>query len=295
MSNLKVSLDGKELDLSQTKEGNIEIVSINLSITVEDYSFLHIGAAPSPLTEKKAAVFKIDRTPIIPASSFKGALRNQMELLIIQNLSRLKNLFNVDDENKLKPCIPASRPSKSEQELLNLGYRGSMKDKEYTGHCKIQVDEDKITIPDGLGICPVCYFMGATGIMGFLRFSNFYPDKGNWLVDQTNIRIDRKTETAAQKAKVDGEQVKPGTIFSGTIEIINKTPQGFEFGNPRKIGNIVIDLWLEKWQESDINNREKVLIETLLAPAIQNIKFLGGQKSKGAGKVKVEIVKDKKK
>jgi CRISPR/Cas system CSM-associated protein Csm3 (group 7 of RAMP superfamily) len=125
--------------------------------------------------------------------------------------------------------------------------------------------------------------------MGFLRFSNFYPDSGDWLVGQTNIRIDRKTGTAAPKAKVDGEQVKPGTIFHGTIEIINKTPQNFEFGNPRKIGDTVIDLWLEKWQESDTNKRKKLLIETLLVPAIYNIKFLGGQKSKGAGKVKVEI------
>ena len=288
MDNLKIQIDKKELEMPVKNEGNIEILTMKVKIAVEEDSFLHIGSSPSPLTEKKAAVFKVDRTPVIPASSFKGALRNQMELLIIQNLSNLKTLFNVDDENNLKPCIPAPRPTKSEQELLNLGYRGSMVDKKYTGHCEIQVDEDEIKILN-LGICPVCYFMGATGIMGFLRFSNFYPPEGAWLVDQTNIRIDRKTETAAPKAKVDGEQIKPGTIFSGTIEIINKTPQGFEFGNPRKIGNTVIDLWLEKWRESDTNKRKKLLIETLLAPAIQNIKFLGGQKSKGAGKVKVEI------
>jgi len=288
MDNLKIQIDKKELEMPVKNEGNIEILTMKVKIAVEEDSFLHIGSSPSPLTEKKAAVFKVDRTPVIPASSFKGALRNQMELLIIQNLSNLKTLFNVDDENNLKPCIPAPRPTKSEQELLNLGYRGSMVDKKYTGHCEIQVDEDEIKILN-LGICPVCYFMGATGIMGFLRFSNFYPDRGNWLVDQTNIRIDRKTGTAAPKAKVDGEQIKPGTIFHGTIEIINKTPQGFEFGSPRKIGDKVIDLWLEKWQEPDIEKRKKVLIETLLVPAIQNIKFLGGQKSKGAGKVKVEI------
>jgi len=289
MNNLKIQIDKKELEMPAMTKGNVEILTMKVKVGVEEDSFIHIGASPSPLTEKKAAVFKVDRTPVIPASSFKGALRNQIKLLLIRNLSELKTQFNLDDENKLKPCIPAPRPTKSEQELLNLGYRGSIEGKKYTGHCEIQVDEDKIVIPDSLGICPVCYFMGATGIMGFLRFSNFYPDRGNWLVDQTNIRIDRKTGTAAHKAKVDGEQVKPGTIFHGTIEIISKIPQGFEFGNPRKIGDTVIDLWLEKWQESDINNKKKVLIETFLVPAIQNIKFLGGQKSKGAGKVKVEI------
>uniref|UniRef100_A0A7C3N7S7 CRISPR type III-associated protein domain-containing protein n=1 Tax=candidate division WOR-3 bacterium TaxID=2052148 RepID=A0A7C3N7S7_UNCW3 len=288
MDNLKIQIDKKELEMPVKNEGNIEILTMKVKIAVENDSFLHIGSTPSPLTEKKAAVFKVDRTPVIPASSFKGALRNQMELLIIQNFSNLKTLFNIDNENKLKPCIPAPRPTKSEQELLNLGYRGSRVDKKYTGHCEIQVDEDEIKITN-LGICPVCYFMGATGIMGFLRFSNFYPHEGDWLVDQTNIRIDRKTGTAAPKAKVDGEQIKPGTIFHGTIEITSKTPQGFEFGNPRKIGDTVIDLWLEKWQESNINNRKKVLIETFLVPAIYNIKLLGGQKSKGSGKVKVEI------
>lgn len=278
MSNLIVSLNGKELNLSQKKEGNVQIYSINISITVEEKSFLHIGAAPSPLTEKKGSVFKVDRTPVIPATSFKGALRNQLELLIIEKFADFKSKINPCDEKLLKPCIPAPRPTKAEEELLSKGYRG---------HCEIQSDESNIS---KLDICPVCYFMGSTGIIGFLRFSNFYPPEGDWLIDQTNIRIDRKTNTAAQRAKVDGEQVKPNTKFAGTIEVINKTPQGFEFGQPRKIGNVIIDKWLENWNETDNDKRKQTLIKEILFPAIQNIKLLGGQKSRGAGKVKVEIV-----
>lgn len=289
MSNMKVSQEGKELNLSTKREGNVEILPIKISITVEDGSFLHIGAAPSPLTEKKGSVFKVDRTPVIPATTFKGALRNQMELLLIEKLEEFKTILNPENDNMLKPCIPSSKLTKAEVELLRNGYRGEMRDKKYTGHCEIQADENNVT-SGGLGICPVCYFMGATGIMGFLRFTNFYPGKGDWLVDQTNIRIDRKTNTAAHKAKVDGEQVKPGTIFEGTIEIINKTPQGFEFGQSRKIGDKVIDMWLERWTETVSNNRKQILIEKILFPAIQKIKLLGGQKSRGAGKVKVEIV-----
>jgi len=290
MGGLKISLEGKELNLSHTKEGNVEIVSINISITVEDGSFLHIGAAPSPLTEKKGSVFKVDRTPVVPATSFKGALRNQMELLFIEGLKDFKTIFNPDREDMLKPCIPSPRPTKAEVELFEKGYRGKMEGNKYTGHCEIQSDENEVN-PGELGICPACYFMGATGIMGFLRFCNFYPGQGDWLVDQTNIRIDRKTNTTAQRAKVDGEQVKPNTEFTGTIEVINKTPQGFEFGKPRKIGNKTIDMWLEKWTEQDSDKRKRTLIEKILFPAIQNIKLLGGQKSRGAGKVKVEIVR----
>lgn len=288
MSNLKESWDNKELNLSQKKEGNVEILPINISITVEDSSFLHIGAAPSPLTEKKGSVFKVDRTPVIPATSFKGALRNQMELLLIEKFNDFKTIFTPQNKDMLKPCIPSPRPTKAEVELLSKGYKGEMDRNKYTGHCEIQSDENNVNVGD-LGICPVCYFMGATGIMGFLRFSNFYPGEGDWLVDQTNIRIDRKTNTAAQRAKVDGEQVKPKTKFTGAIEVINKTPQGFEFGQPRRIGDKTIDMWLEKWNETVNDKRKKILIEQILFPAIQNIKLLGGQKSRGAGKVKVEI------
>lgn len=290
MSELKLMVNGEEISPSPNKEGVVEVYSFGISITVEDGSFLHIGAAPSPLTEKKGSVFKVDRTPVIPATSFKGALRNQMELLFIEGLNDFKTIFNHNNDDMIKPCIPTPRPSKAEEELLLNGYRGRMNDKQYTGHCEIQSDENKVSIGD-LGICPVCYFMGATGIMGFLRFSNYYPAEGDWLVDQTNIRIDRKTNTAAQRAKVDGEQVKPNTKFNGTIEIINKTPQGFEFGQPRKIGNKIIDMWLENWNETANEIRKKILIEKILFPAIQNIKLLGGQKSRGAGKVKVEISK----
>lgn len=288
----QVNLDGKKLDLPVQMEGNVQVVPIRISIMVEEKSFLHIGSAPSPLTEKKGAVFKVDRTPVIPATSFKGALRNQMELLFIENRNSFKNIFNLDNDDLLKPCIPSPRPTKAEEELLQKGYRGRIENCKYIGHCEIQVDESKVDI-SGLGICPVCYFMGSTGIMGFLRFTNFYPSEGNWLIDQTNIRIDRKTETAAHGAKVDGEQVKPGTKFNGAIEIIIKTPQGFEFGQPRKTGNEIIDKWLEKWTEDDDSNKRKQrLIENIIFPAIQNIKLLGGQKSRGAGKVKVEIEKN---
>lgn len=288
MSNLKVLFDGNELNLTTIVEGNVEIIPISISITVEDRSFLHIGAAPSPLTEKKGSVFKVDRTPVIPATSFKGALRNQMELLFIKSIKELKEIFNPRNDDNIRPCIPSSKPTKAEVELLGNGYRGKMDDIKYTGHCEIQADENSVTMTD-LGICPVCYFMGATGIMGFLRFSNYYPGEGDWLVDQTNIRIDRKTNTSAHRAKVDGEQVKPNTKFTGVIEVINKTPQGFEFGLPRKIGDKTIDKWLENWNETENEKRKQILIEKILFPAIQNIKLLGGQKSRGAGKVKVEI------
>jgi len=135
--------------------------------------------------------------------------------------------------------------------------------------------------------------MGTRGFMGFLRFSNFDVEGRGRVIDQTNIRIDRKTGTAASGAKVEGEQVKPGTVFKGSVSIVISEPilamQGVQFGDARKIGNVVIDKWLENWTETDKDKRIKTLIEKVLIPAIHNIKLLGGQKSRGAGKVNIGI------
>ena len=286
---IRIEIEGQEKEIELKKEGKMTILELSLKIEVAEGSFLHIGAAPSPLTEKKGAVFKVDRTPVIPATSFKGALRHQLELLFIEKVDEFAQLFNIpndpnDKKDLLKPCIPSPRPTKAEEELINVG--------KYRKHCEVKVDDRQISVGD-LSICPVCYFVGTTGLMGFLRLSNFYPEGEGSVIDQTNIRIDRKTGTAAHGAKVEGEQVKPGTVFKGSISIVISEPilemQGIQFGDARKIGDVVIDKWLENWNETDKAKRVKTLIEKILIPAIQNIKVLGGQKSRGAGKVNVGI------
>ncbi|WP_421078521.1 RAMP superfamily CRISPR-associated protein [Methanothermococcus sp. Ax23] len=287
---MEINIGENKINLNEKTLGRVKVLEIPITITVCEDSFLHIGASPSPLNEKKTPVFKINGRPAIPASSFKGALRHELELLFIEKIDEFAKIFNI--ENKLlKPCIPTPNPTKAEQELL-WAYRGKMDGKKYIGHCEVKVEEDKI-YAGNLGICPVCYFMGATGIMGFLRIGNFCMENEGGVIDQTNIRIDRKTGTAAKGAKVEGEHVGPGSIFKGNIEIIISTPilemQSIQFGDARKINNVVIDKWLEKWREGDKDKRAKFLIEEVLIPAIQNIKILGGQKSKGAGSVVVSV------
>jgi CRISPR/Cas system CSM-associated protein Csm3 (group 7 of RAMP superfamily) len=294
---IKIEVSSKEKEIDLKKDAEVTFLELPIKIKVAEDSFLHIGAAPSPLTEKKGAVFKVDRTPIIPASSFKGALRHQLEILFIEKANEFAKQLNIPDDKKelLKPCVPTPRPTKAEEELINLGYRKqSRKSDTITEGCWIEVDEkNNIGIPD-FGICPICYFMGATGIMGFLRIYNFYPTTEGSVLDQTNIRIDRKTETAAHGAKVDGEQIKPGTVFKGSVNIVISEPmlelQKIQFGDSRKIGDIVIDKWLSYWKESNNQKKEKFIIENILIQAIQNIKVLGGQKSKGAGKITIEVM-----
>jgi len=271
---IKTKIDGEEKEFETKEEGKMKILELPIVIKVKEKSFLHIGAAPSPLTERKGAIFKVGRTPVIPATSFKGALRHQLELLFIEKIDEFAELFNVKNREILKPCIPSQQPTKAEKELISKGkYRkkAKLKNKEIVG-CQISVDNENILVPEienqKVGICPVCYFMGAAGLMGFLRFSNLYPEGEGSVIDQTNIRIDRKTGTAAHGAKVEGEQVKPGTIFKGSISIVISEPilemQRIQFGDARKIGDVAIDKWLENWDETE--------------------------KSRGGGKVNINII-----
>ena len=125
--------------LPESRQQGIQtVLQIPLKITVKEGSFLHIGGSPSPLTEKKAPVFSVDGKPVIPASSFKGAFRYQVEQLLIDKKDEFISKFGITDDELIKPCIPAPRPSKAEQKLLQLGYRK---------HCEIKVDEDKVEIP----------------------------------------------------------------------------------------------------------------------------------------------------
>lgn len=262
------------------QQGILTVLQLPLRITVQEGSFLHIGGSPSPLTEKKAPVFSVDGRPVIPASSFKGAFRYQVEQLLIDKKDDLKSKLGITDDELLKPCIPAPTPSKAEKELFKSGYRG---------HCQIKVEEEKVNVSEK-GICPVCYFFGATGLMGFLYISNFWPEAGEYRIDQTSIRIDRKSGTAATGAIVTGEQVKPGTIFSGTLEIVAQQ-RTFQFGRARDIGGTKIDLWLDGITSKPIEEAQLLLINEILISALNNITVLGGQKSKGAGKVSIELNK----
>ena len=264
------------------QQGIMTVFQIPVKISVKEGSFLHIGGTRTPLREKQAPVFSVNGEPVIPASSFKGAFRYQLEQLLINKKNELKAELGIDNCDLIKPCIPAPNPSKGEKQLALFGYRER--------YCNISVEEEKVKVSDDHGICPVCYFFGSGGIMGMLRIPNFWSVTGEHIIDQTNIRIDRKSGTAAIHAKLEGEQVKPRTLFLGELEIVAK--QGnFEFGRPREIGGKKIDMWLDGIAARPIGEAQLLLINKLLIPALNNITVLGGQKSKGAGKVTVEIDK----
>lgn len=256
--------------------GNQAFFTLPLKITVAEGSFLHIGGTGSVLSKKDQPIFSVDGQPVVPASSFKGAFRHQVELLLIDKKADLALALDLSGNKAdlLKPSIPAPRPSKAEQDLFDRGYRRES---------WIKVGGDKLQVASG-GICPVSYFFGAAGLEGFLRIPNFLPQPGEWRIDQTRIRIDRKTGTAAPGAIVTGEQVKPGSVFAGKLLIFQQR-HGTALGHCREIGGTKVDLWLVEWSERDDNERQLFLINNILIPALNNLRVLGGQKSLGAGRV----------
>lgn len=272
------------------QQGIVVVFQIPLKITVQEGSFLHIGGSPSPLTEKGAPVFSVDGIPAIPATSFKGAFRYQVEQLLIAKKDELMTKLQVGDGELIKPCIPTTAPTRAEKTLVGLYRKQLRKNRRevvLTEACWMETTEDKVIVSPK-GFCPVCYFFGGAGLMGLLRVPSFWPETGEHLIDQTSIRIDRETGTAARRAIVTSEQVKPGTTFNGTLEIIAEEGT-FEFGRPRVIGGETVDKWLTGIASDPIEKVQLLLINDILIPALNNVKVLGGQKSRGAGKISIEI------
>ena len=213
-----------------------------------------------------------------------------MEQLLIAKRDDLKSKLGIGDEELIKPCIPSTSPTRAEKTLIGQ-YRRQLRPKRrrdiLSEGCWIEVGEEQIGIPQK-GLCPVCYLFGATGLMGFLRIPNLWPEVGEYRIDQTSIRIDRDSGTAATGAIVTGEQVKPGTMFNGTLEILAQQ-RTFHFGRARIIGGTKVDLWLDGIASRPIEEAQLLLINEILIPALNNLTVLGGQKRKGAGKVKIEI------
>jgi CRISPR/Cas system CSM-associated protein Csm3 (group 7 of RAMP superfamily) len=271
------------------QHGARRVWSFPVRVTVEESTnnFLHIGSAGTPLSDIKMQVFKVNGIPMIPATSFKGALRHQLdEVLKANRFSWAQRLRTSEDS--LKPCVPSADPSQAEKAALVSQYRVTDR-KPYPQHCAVQIEAARIVANAG-GICPSCYFLGAAGFPGFARINNFAPQSGHneRPIQQTRLRIDRKTGTAAPGALVTVEQVRPGVAFEGSIEIFEEIT-GFTFGKCRTIGQQQLDPWLANSQMTP-EEAQLFLLNECLFPAVRNITFLGGMKSVGAGAVRTEVL-----
>lgn len=261
--------------------------SLSARITAEKDSFLHVGGAGTPLSDVKMQIFKVQGTPVVPATSFKGALRHQLDRLLIAHKTDYAQHLGASADF-FRPCVPSADPSYAEKEALKEEYRVTI-EKRTPQHCSVQIDQEKLSANKD-SICPSCYFLGAAGFPGFARISNFLPDaktSETVIIQQARLRRDQKTGTAAPGAIVTAEQVPPGIPFLGSIEILEETT-GFKFGECRTFGDKRLDPWLAG-TVLNLDQRRLFLFNDVLLPALRNITELGGMKSGGAGKVRVEV------
>lgn len=238
---------------------------------------LRIGGPDDPLSGEHNAVARVGSMVVIPGSSLKGALRAAIEHWLVDQ--HYQNGSWKPGAEQYKPCIPADRPSPDEQALINAGkYRGP--------NCRYRntpKDIDRGHQP----ICPVCYFLGAMGLEGFVRVPFLNADvSANKLYSS---RIDRAIKTVAEKTNRPYELVPPDTQFKGNLEVvIEDTLLGWRLGSPRKLGERSLgDKWLEQGNSSDSAG----LIQQYLIERLKSIQIMGGYKSKGFGRVKIEVQK----
>jgi len=243
-----------------------------LKVKMTALSPIRVGAKRSPMGVTDSPIVKIGEKYAIPGSTLKGALRSKIEEYLIDKYA------NIHD---MKPCIPTSRKtiSKEEQNLIEEGkYRQD-------GSCEY---------PNSNSVCPACYFLGANGLVGFVSIPFLFTSTSAEIL--YSVRRDRAKGTAADSTNRDYQVLPQDTIFEGDIEIILKdTVKGWELGKKRKGLQKDVDKWLDetnaesKRRFSDLTQAQ--LIKEFIEDRLTQITQIGGQNSKGAGKISIEFEK----
>lgn len=244
---------------------NIRVYKVSLT-TLEPF---RIGAIKQPMSEADNPLARVADEIVVQGPTLKGALRASVERHLIEKY---------DAVAEMKPCIPTSERTLSpeESELIKRGlYRAG-------GSC-LYSDRNK-----SKSICPACYFLGAQGLIGFVRVPYLYMFNRRSPDTLYSVRIDRARGVVAERTNRDYESMPDGTEFKGELEVVLRYPEkGWELGKPRtniQYGECQGDKWL-----STKNWDVEGLIKEFLIDRLQAIHVMGGFKSKGCGKVSIKV------
>ena len=236
-------------------------------IKVTADSPLRVGGPRDPIRGVDLPMASIAGKPVIPGPSLKGALRANLEQYLVA-LGKSKP--------SLKPCIPASKPSRAEEGLSQSGsYRVG-------GGCSAETGDGAV---DGATatICPACYLLGAQGLVGFVSLPTLVGSMSQ--EELVGIAIDRSQGTVRGGANWRYEFAKTGSTFVGPMEVLLEDPaRGWVLGEPR-LGFGRQDAWLTE----DLGWTQSRVLQELLIDRIESITVLGGFKSKGFGRVKITV------
>jgi len=228
---------------------------------VETRTGLHVGAGRSlAATGTDSPVVKnIDARPLIPGSSFKGAVRAQIEGIVHSlNTAGKFGLRCCQGKNADQPCDVVAGKYCVPRDEWDRQRRES---------------EDNWVerlLNEATGACHVCRLFGAPYLASSVCFADLAVSPGYWhphlLQVRDGVAIERDSLTAASRKKFDFEVIPPEVRFD--LEIALDNADDYEIG-------------LLLWAFQQFNEGHA---------------FLGGQKSRGLGQVwiavsKLEVIK----
>jgi CRISPR-associated RAMP protein (TIGR02581 family) len=250
---------------------------LELAGTLTTVTALKIGAGRSisPADPDVPVIKDVDGQPLIPGSSFKGALRSRLESFL-----RGINIEFANDPSELSSSTWMNRVKAAKQAVdANAKIDAIERDIQLTNHL-VQLT-DKVS-----GLC------GAPWLAGKLQIRDLTVQKHNWFgqyQERDGVAIDRDTETAADKRKYDFQVVPAGTIFDfkAAAENLTEPELGllmlgltqFEhemvpLGGGRSRGLGVVCLILEEiiWVNPSPTNKEELLqyMQNLVAGTLQS-------------------------
>ena len=219
--------------------------------TVEPLTALHIGWQRSfdPAASDAPVIKDPAGNPFIPGSSFKGILRSFIEGF----------LEGADLPDNLRPCFPTDNQlciDDKEIEAIKIRVAGEKQEGK-----EISVEPEIAKYITGKA-CPVCRLFGNTYMGSKVKIKDM-PINHGWHYSFLRVRdgvvIDRDNRTARDGGKYDFETVSPGVTFS--LEIMG----------------------------DNLDPEEKGLIFIAFDLISQGFASLGGNVSRGTGRIKIDI------
>lgn len=242
-------------------------------VTLEPF---RIGASKDVMSAFDNPIATIGGRVVVQGPTLKGFLRNRIEEYLIDSYAGIRSM---------KPCIPSSERTLSADEKI-LITNGKYRDK---GACSYSSEDVR---NKSESICPVCYFLGAMGLNGFVRTPYLYTDvKPEELY---SVRLDRAKDTVVERTNRDYQIMADNVSFTGVLEVmIQNTVNNWTLGKARNIqGSKSLDAWLSETSKrfgkkfTDLSAGE--LAEEFLVERLKGEQVLGGFKSKGCGKVSID-------
>jgi len=247
-------------------------------VTLKTLSPFRIGGIADPLSQADNPIAIVGGRPCVPGSTLKGALRAEIERWLLNSAYDAQERKWRNDE--LRPCVPSSNLSPDEKRLVQeQRYRGNAC--RYGGSNRDSGDQE--ANEKRPTICPVCYLLGAQGLVGFVSVPFLFAEPGYQNLYSSSI--DRASGTVKKGTNRPYQLVPQGAEFSGELEILLEDSfLGWKLGSPRPLKeNPKADAWLENKQFTPDELAQFVI------DRLTSIEHIGGYRSKGCGRVKITV------